>query len=216
MKRIITGGWEQVRLRGWLLTGLFALCLFMAPMVHAAGNTNAAPAQVVKRLHVALIKAMKAGSQAGFQGRYSLLQPVVKKEFDFHFIAGMVLGSDWSKLTSKEQQKFVQVLQRYTTANYASQFTSYNGEHFTGESTSDYRQGIKLVRTQLIDSSGKHHDFVYMLHQSQGQWRIVNVIADGVSDLSLKRSQYQSVLENQGFATLIDKLNGEIKRMSQQ
>lgn len=215
MKRQDTGEHGPNRVREWLALGVLALALLTSPLARAANSPSGGPQQVVKTLHATLIKAMKAGSQAGFQGRYDLLQPVIEKDFDFHFISAMVLGPDWSKLTSSEQQKFVQTLQRYTIANYASQFSSYDGEHFTGESTSDYRQGIKLVRSQLIVSNGKHHDFVYMLHQSQGQWRIVNVIADGVSDLSLKRSQYQSVLEKQGFATLIEKLNGEIKRMGQ-
>lgn len=214
MTRVVEAGRKRYGLYGWLMAALVAACLIGMPPVHAAGDAAPGPVQVVKTLHAALLKSMKAGSQAGFQGRYDLLQPVVKKTFDFHFIGAMVLGQDWSKLTSDEQQKFEHTMWRYTTANYASQFSSFDGEHFTSATVSDYRKGIKLVKTQLVDSSGKHHDFVYMLHQTQGNWRIINVIADGVSDLSLKRSQYQSVLENQGFATLISKLDQDIKRMS--
>lgn len=196
-----------------LRAALLVLALLVAPMACAQGSATTGPAQVIQGLHKVLIKAMKAGSQAGFEGRYDLLQPVVKRDFDFPFIANMVLGTYWSRLTPAEHKQFITTLRHYTISNYASQFNSYNGERFTDGKVSDYRQGIKLVRTQLIDSSGTHHDFVYMLHQTQGHWRIVNVIADGVSDLSLKRSQYQSVLKNQGFATLIHKLQGQIKRM---
>ncbi len=199
---------------------LLTVALLASPLAFAQGASKSdaqqGPAQVVEGLHSVLIKAMKAGSQAGFKGRYDLIQPVVEHDFDFHFIGDMVLGQDWSKLTPAEQKQFVQTLRHYTIANYASQFDSYGGEHFTDAKVSDYRQGIKLVHTQLVDSTGKHHDFVYMLHQTGGKWRVINVIADGVSDLSLKRSQYQSVFENQGFATLIQKIQGQIKKMSQQ
>ena len=43
----------------------------------------------------------------------------------------------------------------------------------------------------------------YLLHNRDGRWRIINIIADGVSDLALKRAEYQRVLEEQSFAGLL-------------
>jgi ABC-type transporter MlaC component len=39
------------------------------------------------------------------------------------------------------------------------------------------------------------------------------VLADGVSDLSLKRAQYTEIFEHEGFHGLIDRLNKETSKM---
>ena len=41
-------------------------------------------------------------------------------------------------------------------------------------------------------------------------WMIVNVIADGVSDLALRRAEYSRVLKNKGFDGLLDHIDGQI------
>ena len=46
--------------------------------------------------------------------------------------------------------------------------------------------------------------------KERGATVIINVIAKGVSDLSLKRADYGSVIESQGFRALIDKLDAQI------
>ena len=43
------------------------------------------------------------------------------------------------------------------------------------------------------------------------QWRIVNIIVNGVSDLALKRAEYNSLLEREGFQALIAKLEEQIR-----
>ncbi|MBL8528930.1 MAG: ABC transporter substrate-binding protein, partial [Burkholderiales bacterium] len=40
--------------------------------------------------------------------------------------------------------------------------------------------------------------------------RIVNIVADGISDLALKRAQYTSIMEREGFDSLLAKLSQKI------
>jgi phospholipid transport system substrate-binding protein len=49
-----------------------------------------------------------------------------------------------------------------------------------------------------------------MLKKKGDNWRIINIIANGVSDLALKRSEYTSVLKREGFDDLIAKINEKI------
>ena len=68
----------------------------------------------------------------------------------------------------------------------------------------------KLVRTELVRPADEAIHLDYVLHQVQGRWRIINVVAEGVSDLSLKRADYGSVIKREGFDTLMQKLDGQI------
>jgi len=46
--------------------------------------------------------------------------------------------------------------------------------------------------------------------QSAEHWGIVNVIAQGVSDLALKRTEYDAVISAQGIDPLIAKLDAKV------
>jgi len=50
----------------------------------------------------------------------------------------------------------------------------------------------------------------YVLQEEAGRWRIVNVVANGVSDLSLKRADYGSIMKKQGFDLLVEKLEAQV------
>ena len=43
----------------------------------------------------------------------------------------------------------------------------------------------------------------------------MNVVAQGVSDLSLKRADYTAVIKTEGFDSLINRLEKKIAEMSQ-
>ena len=68
-----------------------------------------------------------------------------------------------------------------------------------------------LVKTQFRKSDGDTIEFSYRVRPTgNGEWLIINVIADGVSDLSLKRSDYSAVIREQGFDELVARLNNKI------
>jgi phospholipid transport system substrate-binding protein len=56
-----------------------------------------------------------------------------------------------------------------------------------------------LVRSQLIKSDGGIVNFDYVLHQTEGKWRITNILFDGVSDLAIKRGEYRAIMQRDGF-----------------
>jgi len=66
------------------------------------------------------------------------------------------------------------------------------------------------VRTVIIDSDGDETSLDYLLTRERGEWRIVNVVAAGVSDISLKRSEYATVIGQEGIEGLIAKLKAKV------
>ncbi|EGQ63363.1 hypothetical protein GGI1_18909 [Acidithiobacillus sp. GGI-221] len=77
-----------------------------------------------------------------------------------------------------------------TAATYAARFDSYNGEHFAIVGSQALQPGAEGVFSTFTEHNGKVHRFDYILQKDGDFWRIVNVVADGVSDLSLRRAEY--------------------------
>ena len=189
---------------------LAAFSLYLA-LASGIARATEAPA-VVETLHAALLASMQAGAITT-EARAERLRPVINASFDFPTIARVVLGRTWGTLDDAERERFLSVFADLSVATYAARFDSFTDERFvTLGSEPGRREGEALVRTQLQrPASGKPPvslHYLLRLDPVQG-WRVVNVVADGVSDLSLKRTEYAAVLKEGGVAKLIERLEAQ-------
>jgi len=170
--------------------------------------------QVVEEFHSTLIAVMKDGNKIGYQGRYDQLAPVIQSSFDMPFVSKTVLGKYWDSLNNEQRSRFVEAFSQMSIATYAANFDSYSGEHFKTISEKEVEGGRILVQSKLIKSDGGQVQLDYLLHRTGSQWRIVNVIAQGVSDLALKRADYSAFLKSKGFEPLLQKLKEKVSQYS--
>ena len=55
----------------------------------------------------------------------------------------------------------------------------------------------------------------YLLHETPDGLRVVNVIAEGVSDLSLKRAQFAAVIRDHGIEELLRRLEEQVAELAE-
>jgi phospholipid transport system substrate-binding protein len=172
--------------------------------------------QVVEEFQDKLIDVMKQGKELGFQGRYDKLDVAVKKSHDLPKIARIVVGKQWEELSPEQQNKLETVFSQLSISAYAHNFKDFSGESFTFVSEEETGRGGVVVHTNLKIPGEKDVKFDYMMKKKDDGWQIINIIADGVSDLALKRSDYTSVLNREGFDALIAKINEKIESYAKQ
>ena len=188
------------------------LWLHLAIPYASAGERGAT--EVVEKLHATLLAVMKDGDKIGYPGRYDQLAPVIKSSFDMPFVSRTVLGKYWETFNNEQRSRFVEAFTQLSIATYAANFDRYSGERFKTISEQNVSGGRILVQSQLIKSNGGQVQLDYLLHRTDSQWRIVNIIAEGVSDLALKRADYSAFLKSKGFDALLKKLNEKINQYS--
>jgi len=158
-----------------------------------------------------LLSVMRDANRLGFKGRYHRLEPEVRRSHDLVRVAHLTIGRDWRLLDAQQKTRFVDTFTRLVIATYAHQFHAYSGESFIKKSVRTLKRGRVLVRTELIKSNGKRVHLDYVLYHRKGRWLIINIIADGVSDLALKRAEYSNVLVGRnGFEHLLSALERKI------
>lgn len=184
---------------------LIICCTAAAP---AAAEISAR--QVVESFQNVLLDSMKQGKDLGFKGRYDKLDPAVKKSHDLPKITRIVVGKQWEELTPEQQTKLEQVFTRLIISLYAHNFNNYDGENFSFVSEEETGRGGVVIHSNLHVPNDKDIKFDYMMKKKDDDWQIINIIADGVSDLALKRSEYTSVLGKEGFDALIAKITEKI------
>lgn len=180
-----------------------------------AGKTSSAK-NVVLAFQDELIAVMQQGEVLGFKGRYDKLEMAIIKSHDLTKIARIVVGKEWKNLSNEQKSTLTDVFSRLSVSAYAYNFKAFSGESFDYVSADETARGGVIIHTVFVLPDDKDVKFDYMLTRKGDNWRIINIIANGVSDLALKRSEYTSVLKRQGFEALIAKINEKIDNYAKQ
>lgn len=179
---------------------------FAVPQSESAEDT-------INNLHAELLLAMQLPEKTSVAKRIETLKPVIEASFDFTTIAKIILGDSWPTLSNEQRSLFQDTLQRLSVATYADHFSKFSGEKFLVTKVNDKKQ-LTIVDTRLIPVNGSVDDksisMRYLLTRKDDRWQIINVIAQGVSDLALKQAEYAYVIKKDGFKGLVSQLNDKI------
>lgn len=196
-------------------SALAGLALSVLP-VFAADTAPAAPAaasETISRFHGELAAAMTQ-SKLGCEGRIGKLTPAVDATFDLPFITERAMRRHWKKLDETQRRQFAEALRSSVITTYATEFSTPGSVSFeTGESEL-LANGDALVHASLTARGEKIPVTLdYQLKPHGDGWQVVNVLAEGVSDLALRASQYDTTIKAQGFTVLLDKLDAQTKAL---
>ena len=193
---------------------MFFLFCFTS-LVFAEVDETEDASQVVKDFQAELLNVMQQGDKLTFEQRFEQLKPAVLKSHDLTKITRIVVSKEWKKLTIEQKKELIRKFSTLSIASYAHYFNSYSGESFTVESVKQLSPNQIYVHTFLVLPDDKDVSMDYLLKKTGDDWRIINIITNGVSDLALKRSEYVAVLKKSGFDVLLAELSVKIDKFSQ-
>ena len=185
------------------------LGILTATVLLVPGPLRAAdPASVVEAFHDTLLSVMKEADRLGFKGRYAKIEPAMKAAYDLKRMIRVAAGSHWRAAAPEQQAKLLDAFTRLSVGTYAARFNGYDGERFETLGTKPGPQNTTLVATQIVDSKGKPVGLTYVMLETEGAWRIVDVLLDSsISELAVRRSEYSRVLRQGGIDRLTATLN---------
>ncbi len=157
----------------------------------------------VELFHEALMSSARL--EAGYDARLGLLGEAFDRVFDLPRIARISAGAAWRSLDESVKQEYSRLLRDLLLGTYVSRFDADRGQKLAVLEASEVKPGQDLVRAQILRASGTSVALVYYLQDNL----IFNVEADGVSDLSLRRADYSSIIKTQGFPALLEHLRDQ-------
>jgi len=179
----------------------------------AAWATDSAPLATINTLHAGLIAAAERRHQPWAE-RYAALQPLVTASHDLDYIGRFTLRRQWPELSAEEQAQFRKAFEQLAVANYVARFGSLQAARFEILGEAALPRGRHEVMTILKPAAAEPVTLNYVLQQSDGgSWRIINVVANDVSDLALKRAEYQRLFSAGGLPELLKELAAQAARL---
>jgi phospholipid transport system substrate-binding protein len=186
-----------------------AACALLIASLAAADPSPAT--RVIERLNATLLQTLKDAEALGFQGRLDKLMPAVEAAFDVAFMAEKSIGKYWKPLSDAQKARWVELFTEFTAANYAGNLKKYSGQRFevTGEEPS--QNDTTVVHTTIVDPGNENVEMNYRMQTTPAGPKIIDIYLKGtVSELALRRSDYTSVLERDGFEALVTTIRGKI------
>ena len=180
-----------------------------------AGAAGEPPLAVAERLDAAILEAMRNAEALGYQGRYELLAPVLEQAFDFPYMARVSIGRYWRKMDEAQRARMVGAFTRLSIATFAARFNGYGGETFQILGEEEQPRGAILVVNHLVKTDGDPVAIDFLMREDEGRWRVVDVFLDAkYSELAIKRAEYTTVYQRDGFDRLIEIMEARIAELA--
>ena len=180
-----------------------AVALVMLASVASAAQT---PSEVVTGTSEGVIQVLK---QPGLDRaeRRKRIEDVVLRSVDFDTLSKLTLARNWTKLTPAQQTEFQAEFRRHLSATYGRRIDDYRNETVTVLGSREEARGDQTVKTRINRGGGTADVLVdYRLRQRDGEWKIIDVVIEGVSLVANFRSQFQELMAHGGAPHLLSVL----------
>jgi phospholipid transport system substrate-binding protein len=205
---------KQHILRGFIKHLAVGVALTLAGLAVALAQSSI-PREVIERLHGSLIEVMQNAEELDYEGRYLQLEPVLRQSYDFPFMTRVAVGLTWADLDQAQRDRLAELFAAMSIANYAARFDGYGGERFEIIGQERAPRDTVLVQTRLVRPSDEPVALNYVLKESEGGWRIIDVLLESkFSELARQRSEFAAVLRDGGPSDLVATLERKIAELA--
>jgi len=191
------------------------LAILIAALLFLASPANAGPASdIIGKLNTVFTGVIQNSKTLGYKGRYKKLEPALTEAYDFAEMARVATGRYWSSFTDDQKKQVVAAFRDLSIATYAARFDGSSGERFEILGEEPAPAGNLRVNNQIVVTSGAPIRIDYLLRQSGGQWRIIDVyLKSSVSELAVRRAEFTDTLAKSGVDGLLADLKAKVAKL---
>ena len=137
----------------------------------------------------------------------SIIDEELMPNIDHKFAAFKVLGSQFRSVPKDKIPEFVAEFKQYLISNFAVALANYGGQELLFEPAKDPENQKDMTVKAIIRKAGTPDiNIQFKLRKSQQtqEWKIYDLVAEGISLLSSKQSEFASLIRQQGIQAVID------------
>ncbi len=158
-----------------------------------------------------IIKGALSGGGPSLRDRRPEILRIIDEYFNFEEMARRSLGRPWKDQSPESQREFVGLFKQLLFNVYVSRVEAatapdtriaYEEEKIEG----DYA----IVGTRVTSRNQRDVQIEYRLRLENGQWQAYDVIIEGISLVNNYRQQFSSILSNESFRELLNRLRAKV------
>jgi phospholipid transport system substrate-binding protein len=137
------------------------------------------------------------------------LEKAANETFDYAYLSRMTLGRNWLKLDDSQRSEFVDLYRQLLEKNYMGQLLKYTDEKVVFDRQSMLSDTKAEVDSNVV-SSDKTIPITYRLIQRDGDWKVYDLVIEGVSLVSNYRTQFNDILSRQTPSEMLAMLRKKV------
>ena len=186
------------------LAGAMVLVWLVLPLVAFAG----APLDTVKANVNGVLEVLRDPKLKGESGKKIKEQRITaaaEKLFDFVELSKRTLGLNWNNFTPDQRKEFVQLFEDILKDAYVEKIITYTNEQV------NFTKEVPLSETtfevqSVVVSKGAQVPINYRVIKKDNDWKVYDVVIEGVSLISNYRTQFRDILGNNPPEKLLETL----------
>jgi phospholipid transport system substrate-binding protein len=142
------------------------------------------------------------------------VKQLINAAFDFAELSRLALGDHWEQRTSEERAHFTRTFSAIIEEQNFDSFVRYYREGKIDYVSEEISGGQARVAAQ-VPLKREQIAITYLLHVLDDQWRVYDLVIDGVSTAEGNRRRYARYLEKNSYQQLIEQLDKQLARLHQ-
>jgi len=185
-----------------------AVLLILPLRVYAADAKTTVETQINKMLARMQEPSFKEQSR---DAKLADIRKIINEIFDYQELSERTLGRDWKKFKPEQQTEFVDLFSKLLENVYADRILAYTSEKIEYGKVTELRKDQVEVESYIITADNKKVPLFYRLIQKDGNWRVYDVVIEGVSMIKNYRGQFREMLTNKTPEDLLQTLREKVK-----
>jgi phospholipid transport system substrate-binding protein len=193
----------------YAIFGLIALLLGLMSATKSMADDLQPQQQIIQSVSTELQQKLKDKAfTKDFAQVTRYVNGVIDPHTDFDKIAPLVLGKHWKAATADEQERFKHEFQTLIVRTYSRAFVEYNDWTIRFIPLEMSNEATKvIVKTEVLQPGRQPVDVNYRMFISKGEWKVYDIMIDGVSLVTNYRSTFNDEIQNKGsLSAVIDNL----------
>lgn len=197
-------------------TSLRAAALSACLIVFAFGGAAFAgePMQAMETYVNKVLEVLRDPQYTGEKGKTKqreVLRTLGEKIFDFELLSRFTLGRNWNSLNEAQQRRFVDLYSRLLEKTYMDRIQDYKNEKVRFVDENHFGRKAE-VQTEVLASDKIIPIDYRMVEDSSGDWRIYDVLVEGVSLAKNYRAQFTDILSDRSVEEMLTILKDKVAR----
>jgi phospholipid transport system substrate-binding protein len=198
-----------------LLKNLIKICIAALLMINSAlaADNNEQVKDFINNVSNQTITIISDNKLSNAEKEQALTK-LFTTNVDIAWIGKFALGRYYKTLSPEQKTIYNELFNTYLVNNYIPNFKKYTKESIKLLGVSNYSSNEYLAQTQIIRPSKEPLKVNYMIKQVGNDFKIFDIIAEGVSLINTQRSEFGSILVTGNINNLIDMLKTKIYKIS--
>src|SRR5215831_9128614 len=147
------------------------------------------------------------------QQRRTQIRQAVLKRFGFDEMAQRSLGQHWRTLTPQQQKEFVELFTDLLERSYINRIENYRGGRQGVRYTKEDISGDNAtVVTEIKSERGESATAEYRLLHKDNDWKVYDIIIEGVSLVNNYRTQFNNIIMKDSYAGLMKQMRQKLEQ----